>query len=86
LKDLNTTFTRTRLVNTLTPIFERAKNNEGLYDYLIVCDERNNTPEVIDSNQLVVDIYIKPVKASEFILINFFATRTDASFQEIVGA
>lgn len=82
----NTTFTRTRLVNVLTPIFERAKNNEGLYDYLIVCDERNNTPEVIDNNQLVVDIYIKPVKASEFILINFFATRTDASFQEIVGA
>lgn len=82
----NTTFTRTRLVNTLTPIFDRAKNNEGLYDYLIVCDERNNTPEVIDNNQLVVDIYIKPVKASEFILINFFATRTDANFQEIIGA
>lgn len=82
----NTTFTRTRLVNVLTPIFERAKNNEGLYDYLIVCDERNNTADVIDNNQLVVDIYIKPVKASEFILINFFATRTDASFQEIVGA
>jgi len=82
----NTTFTRTRLINTLTPIFERAKNNEGLYDYLIVCDERNNTADVIDNNQLVVDIYIKPVRASEFILINFFATRTDASFQEIVGA
>jgi hypothetical protein len=82
----NTTFTRTRLINTLTPIFDRAKNNEGLYDYLIVCDERNNTPEVIDNNQLVVDIYIKPVRAAEFILINFFATRTDASFQEIVGA
>jgi len=82
----NTTFTRTRLVNVLSPIFDRAKNNEGLYDYLIVCDERNNTADVIDNNQLVVDIYIKPVKASEFILINFFATRTDASFQEIIGA
>jgi len=53
---------------------------------LIVCDERNNTPEVIDNNQLVVDIYIKPIRTAEFILINFFATRTDASFQEIVGA
>lgn len=82
----NTTFTRTRLINTLTPIFDRARNNEGLFDYLIVCDERNNTPEVIDNNQLIVDIYIKPVRAAEFILINFFATRTDASFQEIVGA
>lgn len=81
----NTTFTRTRLVNVLTPIFERARNNEGVYEYLIVCDERNNTPEVIDNNELVVDIYIKPVRASEFILINFVATRTDANFQEIIG-
>lgn len=82
----NTTFTRTRLVNTLIPIFERARNNEGLYDYLIVCDERNNTPQVIDNNELVVDIYIKPVKSAEFVLVNFFATRTDASFREIIGA
>ena len=81
----NTEFTRTRLVNTLTPIFERAKNNEGLYDYLIVCDERNNTPAVIDANELVVDIYIKPTRTAEFILVNFYATRTDANFQELVG-
>ena len=46
----NSVFTRTRLVNALTPVFERAKNNEGLYDYLIVCDERNNTSAVIDAN------------------------------------
>ena len=82
----NTVFTRTRLINVLTPIFERAAANEGLYDYLIVCDERNNTPEVIDNNELIVDIYIKPVRAAEFILINFVATRTDANFQEIIGA
>ena len=81
----NTEFTRTRIVNTLTPIFERAKNNEGLYDYLIVCDERNNTPEVIDANELVVDIYIKPTRTAEFILVNFYATRTDANFEELIG-
>jgi len=81
----NTEFTRTRLVNTLTPIFERAKNNEGLFDYLIVCDERNNTPEVIDANELVVDIYIKPTRTAEFILVNFYATRTDANFEELIG-
>ena len=81
----NTEFTRTRIVNTLTPLFERAKNNEGLYDYLIVCDERNNTPAVIDANELVVDIYIKPTRTAEFILVNFYATRTDANFQELVG-
>ena len=81
----NTEFTRQRLINTLTPLFERAKNNEGIYDYLIVCDERNNTAEVIDANELVVDIYIKPVRTAEFILVNFYATRTDANFEEIIG-
>ena len=82
----NTEFTRTRLVNVLTPIFERAKQNQGVYDYLIVCDERNNTPQVIDENKLRVDIYLKPVRTAEFILITFYATRTDANFQEIVDA
>jgi len=81
----NTEFTRQRLINILTPLFERAKNNEGIYDYLIVCDERNNTAEVIDANELVVDIYIKPVRTAEFILVNFYATRTDANFEEIIG-
>jgi hypothetical protein len=81
----NTEFTRTRVKNTLIPIFENAKNNQGVYDYIIVCDERNNTPEVIDNNELVIDIYIKPVRAAEFIRINFFATRTDASFEELIN-
>jgi phage tail sheath protein FI len=56
----NTEFTRTRLKNTITPIFELAKNTEGLYEYLIVCDDRNNTSDVVDRNELAVDIYIKP--------------------------
>ena len=81
----NTEFTRTRLVNALTPLFERAKNNQGVFDYLIVCDERNNTPSVIDANELVADIYIKPTRTAEYILVNFFATRTDANFEEIIG-
>tara|TARA_R110001599_G_scaffold10207_1_gene50543 strand:+ start:2682 stop:5075 length:2394 start_codon:yes stop_codon:yes gene_type:complete len=81
----NTLLTRTRVINTLTPIFERAKNTEGLYDYLIVCDERNNTPDVIDQNELIIDIYLKPVRAAEFILVNFYATRTGTDFNEIVG-
>ena len=81
----NTLFTRTRVVNTLKPFFERVKQADGLYDYLIVCDSRNNTTEVIDNNELVVDIYLKPVKAAEFILINFYATRTDTNFQELAG-
>lgn len=80
----NTVTTRSRLVNTIVPIFELAKSTEGVYDYLIVCDERNNTAITIDNNELVVDIYIKPVRAAEFILINFIATRTSQSFQELL--
>lgn len=83
----NTLYTRTRLVDDLTPNFEAAKTatiNQGIYDYIIVCDDRNNTPAVIDANELVVDIYIKPVRTAEFILVNFHATRTGANFQEIL--
>ena len=81
----NNEFTRTRIVNTLTPIFENAKNTDGLHDYLIVCDERNNTQAVINANELKVDIYIKPVRTAEFILVSFYATKTDANFEELVS-
>ncbi|NBX73759.1 MAG: hypothetical protein EBQ89_05605, partial [Alphaproteobacteria bacterium] len=62
----NTYTTRTRLANALAPIFNQAKNNDGLYDYRIVCDERNNTPDVIDNNELKLSIYIQPVRTAEF--------------------
>jgi len=81
----NTFLTRTKVVNTLTPIFENCKQTEGVYDYLIVCDERNNPPSVIDQNELRVDIYLKPVRAAEFILVNFYAVNTEVNFEEIVG-
>jgi hypothetical protein len=81
----NSLFTRTQVINTLTPILDNAKNTNGVYDYLIICDERNNTASVIDDNTLVVDIYLKPTRAAEFILANFYATRTGVSFQEIVS-
>lgn len=80
----NNEFTRTRLVNTLDPIFKTAKENGGCYDYLIVCDERNNTPQVVDSNELKVDILIKPTRTGEFILCTFTATRSDANFDELI--
>ena len=81
----NTLFTRTRVANTLTPFFERVKAADGLHDFMIVCDERNNTGEVVDQNELVVDIYLKPVRTAEFILVNFYATRTDTNFEELLG-
>ena len=81
----NTFLTRNRVVNTLTPIFENCKQTEGVYDYLIVCDDRNNPASVIDQNELRVDIYLKPVRAAEFILVNFYAVNTDVNFEEIAG-
>jgi len=81
----NTLFTRTQVLNVLRPIFEEVKNTQGMYDYLLVCDERNNSPDVIDRNELVIDIYIKPTRAAEFILVNFYATRTGQDFSELVS-
>jgi len=80
----NTEFTRTRLRSAISPIFDLARNTQGLFDYLIVCDERNNTPDLIDRNELAVDIYIKPTRAAEFILVNFIATRTNQNFSEVI--
>jgi phage tail sheath protein FI len=81
----NTLFTRTQVINTITPFFENAKNTQGVYDYLIICDEKNNTPSVIDDNTLVVDIYMKPTRTAEYILVNFYATKTSQDFNEIIA-
>jgi phage tail sheath protein FI len=77
--------TQTRLVNTLTPIFNQALNSNGVYAYKIVCDNRNNPPAVIDNNQLNVAIYIQPVRTAEFILCDFIATQTGVNFNEIIA-
>jgi uncharacterized protein len=79
----NTAYTRQRLVDTLDPIFFEAKVGGGIYDYKIICDESINTPSVIDNNELKVKIGIKPVKTAEFILIDFVALSTGASFNEM---
>jgi len=80
----NTAFTRNRLKSALDPILGYAKSNQGVYDYLIVCDDRNNTSDVIDANELIVDIYIKPVRVAEYILVNFIATQTSQNFTELI--
>lgn len=80
----NTYSTRTAIINTLDPIFRSVLNNEGMYDYRIVCNENNNTPDVIDANELVVDIYIKAARTAEFILCNFYSTKTSTNFDELI--
>lgn len=85
LFEQNDAYTRLQFVNTIEPFLQEVKGRRGIYDYAIVCDERNNTSARIDRNEMWSDIYIKPTKAVEFIQLNFIATRTGASFEEIIG-
>jgi phage tail sheath protein FI len=80
----NNIFTRRRLLSTIEPIFKAVKTAGGLYDYMLVCDESNNTPQVIDNNELKVAILLKPVRTAEFILVDFVACRTSANFSEVL--
>jgi len=79
----NTAYLRQRLVDALNPYFNEAKVGGGLYDYKIVCDESNNTPDTIDRNELHVAIGVKPVKTVEFIMIDFVIGRTGSSWEEL---
>jgi hypothetical protein len=62
-----------------------VQGRRGIYDFKVICNSSNNTPEVIDRNEFVADIFIKPAKSINFIQLNFIATRTGVSFEEIGG-
>jgi phage tail sheath protein FI len=79
----NNTFTRRRLVADINPLFQSVKADGGMYDYLIKCDEENNTADVIDNNELKVTIAVKPVRTAEYVRVDFIATRTDTNFAEL---
>ena len=85
LFEFNDEFTRSQFVSLLDPFLRDVQGRRGIYDYRVVCDETNNTPEVIDRNEFVGDIYIKPARSINFIQLNFVAVRTGVSFDEIVG-
>lgn len=80
----NTVTTRGRISNTLRPILEFMKDNNGVYDYLLVCDERNNTPATIDAGILNVAVYIKPTRPVKFILVDLVITGTGVDFNELI--
>jgi phage tail sheath protein FI len=85
LFELNDEFTRAMFRNMTEPFLRDVKGRRGITDFLVVCDETNNTGEVIDTNRFVADIYIKPARSINFITLNFIATRTGVEFSEIVG-
>ena len=85
LFEFNDEFTRAQFVNLVEPFLRLVQGRRGIYDFRVVCDETNNTPEVIDRNEFIGDIYIKPAKSINFIQLNFVAVRTGVAFDEIVG-
>ncbi len=85
LFEFNDEFTRASFVALVEPFLRDVQGRRGIFDFRVVCDESNNTPEVIDRNEFVGDIYIKPARSINFIQLNFVAVRTGVRFDEIVG-
>ena len=85
LFEFNDEFTRAQFRNLIEPFLRDVKGRRGITDFLVVCDETNNTGQVIDANRFVADMYIKPARSINFITLNFIATRTGVEFSEIAG-
>ena len=85
LFEFNDEFTRAQFISLVEPFLRTVKGRRGIYDYRVVCDTTNNTPDIIDGNQFIGDIYIKPARSINFIQLNFVAVRTGVAFEEIVG-
>ena len=85
LFEFNDQFTRAQFVNLVEPYLRDIQGRRGITDFRVVCDESNNTGEVIDRNEFIGDIYIKPARSINFIQLNFVAVRTGVSFDEVVG-
>jgi hypothetical protein len=83
LFEFNDAFTRQQFKNLVEPFLRDVKARRGIFDWKVVCDETNNTPEMIDRNEFAADIYIKPTRTINFIQLNFIATRTGVSFDEV---
>jgi len=86
LFEFNDEFTRAGFVNMVEPFLRDIQGRRGIQDFKVVCDESNNTASVIDRNEFVADIYIKPARSINFIQLNFVAVGTGVSFEEVVGA
>ena len=86
LFEFNDEITRTNFVNIIEPFLRDVQAKRGIFDFVVICDETNNTAAVIDSNELVADIFIKPARSINFIGLTFVATRTGVAFEEVIGS
>ena len=85
LFELNNQTTRANFVNIVEPYLRDVQAKGGVYDFLVICDETNNTPDVIDNNEFRADIFLKPTKTINYVTLTFVATRTGISFEEVAG-
>ena len=85
LFEINDEITRAAFKGACDPYLRNVQGRRGIYDFLVVCDDSNNTPDVIDRNEFQAEIYIKPARSINFITITFVATRTGVSFNELIG-
>jgi len=85
LFEFNDEFTRAQFVALVEPFLRDVQGRRGIFDFRVVCDTTNNTPEVIDRNEFIGDIYIKPARSINFIQLNFIAVRTGVAFEEVIG-
>lgn len=85
LFEFNDEFTRAEFVGIIEPVLREIQARRGIQDFLVQCDERNNTPAVIDRNELIASIFVKPARSINYITLNFVAVRTGVSFEEVVG-
>jgi len=86
LFEFNDSFTQAQFINLVTPFLRDVQGRRGITDFVVKCDATNNTGEVIDSNQFVADIFVKPNRSVNYITLNFIAARSSVSFSEIGGA
>ena len=85
LFEFNDEITRTNFVNTIEPFLRDVQAKRGIFDYVVIADETNNTAAVIDANEFRADIYIKPARSINFIGLTFIATKTGVDFEEVIG-
>ena len=85
LFEFNDEITRANFVNEVEPFLRDVQAKRGITDYVVICDETNNTASVIDSNEFVADIYVKPARSINFIGLTFIATKTGVNFEEVIG-
>jgi phage tail sheath protein FI len=83
--EFNDEFTRAEFVNVIEPFLREIQGRRGITDFRVVCDETNNTAAVIDRNEFIANIFIKPARSINFITLNFVAVRTGVDFEEVVG-